>query len=259
MAAPVVFAPKVLGPSDQIDAPGEEPSGLAWDGTNLWVIDAAKRQVQRASPVTKKWTVWPVLGLNLLGPAAFDAKNSVLWVIDRPGAQIARPGGRTHTHPQTQICRIPIPSGGHVIDLKPNLCIPVTSRADIGPVTGLAWDGTTLWLSAGEGLCACVYRIDPQDGKVLLSFFPRCQPVGIAIDPEGERLWIAADNGPNRSALLLQRSLTGQKDHEGRPVSVLRSQQFLALQAEVRPNAIAATSSEVWVLDSAKKRLLRYL
>lgn len=141
--------------------------------------------------------------------------------------------------------------------------VPLTPLADPLPVSALAWDGSALWLATSGGLCACVYRIDQNtQGTVLFSFFPGCDPVGLAVDRDGMRLWLAAEVGSGWGPLLLGRRFVEDTASTGALEPFDRTQRFLVMPKSVRPRSIAAAGESVWVLDDQPmrpKQLLKFV
>jgi hypothetical protein len=141
---------------------GASPSGLTWDGTNLWNADFNSNTNYKLDPsdgsLISSFTS-PTGGTNA-SDLAWDGTN--LWQAGWDGF----------------IYKID-PSDGTTLD---TLAGPTTS------LSGLTWDGTNLRLaSSGTDL---IYRVDPSDGTVLDSFAsPGPVPRGLAWD--GTNLWNA--------------------------------------------------------------------
>jgi sugar lactone lactonase YvrE len=240
-----------------------EAAGISWsDDRYLWVTDWKKNRIWRVDSRETEPTTFVDLstlqdqtGENLNNPGAivFDSGQGVFWIVDQPAASVNRTASPPHmaTAPPEgvtrKIWRLPYP-----LEQPPGATsIPITSDADPGLVTGLALYDGHLWMAVGGGLCACVYKINPENGEVLFRFFPRCDPASVAIDPNGKggRLWLAAERGGGRNAVALERSLGGPVDYKGRPVSVVRTTRVLELRDVFRPRALAFTERGMWVLE----------
>ena len=118
---------------NSIKTPGSEPSGIAFDGTRLW-ISTRDLVIYKAALAGSELNVIErykkkKIALNALAWAA-DSKKGALW------------GCRTG---KDEICRID-PGSGKIIKR-------LTSPAS-DPV-GIAWDGSALWV------------VDGQDGKLF--------------------------------------------------------------------------------------------
>ena len=118
-------------------------------------------------------------------------------------------------------------------------------------VTGLTWvergEGQTdeICLCCRGGLCAAIYFLDPLDDSISESYFPRCDPRGLAFD--GRYLWSVAYNGPSRASILTRRY----------PHS-LTSLNFLYATAAKEPVALAYSGDRLWVLDGSSRRVFYY-
>ena len=238
-----------------ITAQGPRPAGIAWGSGLLWVVDAEERAVRAVDPFDGD-AVAPMITLGHLsqpGAAAFDPEAQVLWVIDDPQSWGMRHAGADRGRGTRWLVRIP------VTDPDRSCVLPMPAYADTGPLSGVGWDGEAPWICMRGGLCAALFRIDPAtDSGVDLATSAGCDPLGLAIDPAFQSLWMVAAGVRDQGAVLIERSLTGRRDLLGRPVSVLATKSVLGLDPDVRPTAIAATGRAVWVLDAARRQLLRY-
>lgn len=145
----------------EFPAPGNCPTGLTWDGKNLWLSDRKSDTIYALDSGTGQVThtipapgYWP---LDL----AFDGKH--LWNIDAEDKKI------------------------YQIEPKNGLIIRAID-APTGQIRGLTWDGQFLWL-ADEGEDK-ILRISPEDGTTIISFkSPAESPQGLAYD--GQYLWVS--------------------------------------------------------------------
>ena len=214
-------------PSKPFSTPGPSPVGLAWDGHYFWVSDSQTRRIYRLDPTTGEWDPGLDWRGRLVGPITWDGKG--IWVVDEGRGVIE---SIDPTSPEAARSSVPIPPAA--------LWRP---RA----ITGLVWDGRTLWLCTEGGLCASYYRIDVTSGRVLQSFFPRCEPRGLAFD--GSYLWTIGYNGPRRPPRMSRRLLTDD------PLSVLTSLSFLWLVPAHDPTALALANGRFWVVDRSQRIL----
>ena len=223
-----------------IAAPGSNTVGLAWGGNQLWASDQQTDEIsyfeEEAWVTLLAWDGEP-------GPLAWG--NDGLWVVNEASKQIVRLEWESDA-----LTRTTIP-------------IPQTAVREVPSITGLAWDGNSLWLCTGCGLCSTIYQIDPETGVVLQSFFPGCVPRGLAVYREG--LWTVAYSGPRKRPLLSRREMAPDP-------SVVRSlQQFFLLgpvpgvnppggfpDPPVDPSAIAIAGNRYWVVDRSTNVINAY-
>lgn len=255
----------------QLGKPGEA-GGVAWDGTAFWVADPGYHRLRHWDPHAGATSQPGEVQVGFKpGPLAWDPEKHVLWVVNA-GGEPPIGGSRSWSRSkERQIIGIPLRRGDRGVRVSGKiLTVPIPSEADPLPVTGLAWDGEKLWMCTAGGLCSCVYRIDQdKDGEVLLSFFPRCEPVGLAIDHAGKRLrlWLAAERPAGRDPLVLQRAVVLPEGRTGKaPYVAYQVQRFVSLPAgqglaRVRPRGLAIREGALWVLDAqgpGSNRLVRY-
>ncbi len=149
------------------------PTGLAWDGSRLWVADYDSAVLYAIDPATGK----VVTSLEAPGYApmglAWDGKQ--LWCLDATDKT------------------------AYALDVQQKRTTRALSLDSPSP-EGLGWDGKALWVAdAGAGL---MVRLDDQDGTTYRSFpsptahlAMRRQEMGIAWD--GKWLWVS-DRGTDR-------------------------------------------------------------
>jgi hypothetical protein len=252
-AAPSAPTLTVIQPdlSLPLDRRMQRPAGLAWQppssgGERLRLTAAEAGKVFEVDPAAKGPPIeHAVAGSVAPGPAAFDVRRWRLWAVDQ---------NREHPRPIRIFRRV---SGGPSPDqpLRPfaKAKLPVISHRPT--IRGIAIDssrdpsrrGRIVWICRGGGLCSTIEVYDLKRGEMLAHFFPRCEPEAITIDPDGRRLWILANNGPQRSMVIIERWLTGDEPSPG--PSVLETRRFLKLPPEIpRATAIAATRDAIWAL-----------
>lgn len=148
----------------QTPCPVAEPTGLAVDGSQLWISDMASRSYVLFDPDSGRISQRrPAVGFL---PTGITRWNDMLLLADRRRDSIER------TRP------------GKDTDLSP---IPYYERW----ATGMTHDDRHLWVI--DARSAKIHRLDPVDGTTIESFgAPDKHPTGIAFD--GRYLWVA-DHG----------------------------------------------------------------
>ncbi len=215
-----ISASQVISISDH---EGHGPTGLTWDGTRLWVVDHAGYMYS----VTTTGQGPVGSDIRLAGPFCFGAAwdGEHLWYIETNNSRIYQLDSATGN----KVREIHTPGWGNTPGLvwdgkslwttshQPYRLYqvdPVTGKelasmagpippAYNGPIPsfdgenhtdlrlqGIAWDGSTLWVSTNLG---DLLRLAPQDGSILNAYrFPGHDLTALAFD--GKSLW-AADSG----------------------------------------------------------------
>jgi transglutaminase-like putative cysteine protease/streptogramin lyase len=147
--------------------PGAQPTGLAFDGKNLWLADAQTDRIYRIDPHNGKvLSSFESPGYHPEG-LAWDGTH--LWHVDGM---------------ERYLYRIDPSSGRAVKVLESNSPFP----------RGLAWDGHYLWMVDHKS--DALLKLSPMDGMMVQTFpSPSAEPTGLAFD--GTFLWIA-DRGADR-------------------------------------------------------------
>lgn len=241
--------------------PSKDTVGLAWDarGYRFWASvrgvaeEGANTKVRpgtsgiyyldyKPGQVVGEWVRWSPPALqdrwrtSRLGSIAWD--GDALWVVDET---------------RRVISRVETDQGL----VRTEIQVPEVVTRPWPTVTGLSWDGKTLWLTSKGGLCACLLRLDPDCGTrgethrrekcVLRHIFPRCEPRGLAyqrVEKDGsEYLWTIAYNGPGRAPRLSRRRIDEKR------TTVLTTLEFLWLLPEGEPTAMTFAMDRLWVLD----------
>jgi hypothetical protein len=232
----------IPGPPPPLKTPGALSAGLAWDGTKFWASDFVLGKIYRqndAGDGWKKWLDWP----GNPGPLAWQ-DGVGLWVVDEGAKELV------------------LLTTDSATPLRTTVPIPPAALREFHAITGLAWDGRTLWLATGCGLCSSFFRVHPSTGKVLQSIFPNCEPRGLAFlpgeSPSAGTLWTVAYSGPKKSALLSSRNVAIRQ-------GVVSSAQTLfafSVDDEIVPPqdpiAILTRTDEIWVVDRDSGRISRY-
>jgi PKD repeat protein len=156
-----------VGGPTAISAMGTDPQGLAWDGTNLWEVDAHDLKLYQFSPSDGRV-------LNSIAVAAISPMG-LAW--DGQRLRLLESGDTP------QIYTIDPASGQGQAN-------PITTPA--GAPVGLAWDGQNLWIADAD--TEMLYKIDPLRGQTLATVpSPTSSPSGLAWD--GQYLWVADLDG----------------------------------------------------------------
>ncbi len=145
------------------------PSGMAFDGHNLWIADFKSDSIYALDPTTGN-TI-NAISAPTFRPYGLAWDGSYMWVVDAE---------------ENNIIQLDIKSG---VNIK-TISSPVTSP------TGMAWDGKTLWLADQS----TINKISADDGTTIKSFpAPSGSTTGLAFD--GNYLW-AADRMQNRIYMI---------------------------------------------------------
>jgi glutamine cyclotransferase len=142
-----------------IPAPANGAQGLAWDGSNLWVVWGDIYKVDPANGSVLAQIPGPAGDIQGL---TWD--GSTLWCVSYATDYIYQLN----------------PSDGTVLNSFPS---PGSQ-----PI-GIAWDGAYLWHSDENGI---LYKLDPSDGSVAGSV-PAPHSSVHMLDWDGQYLWTSAD------------------------------------------------------------------
>lgn len=151
-------------------APGSYPSGLTFDGTNLWLADYGTDKLYCLDPATGK--VVRTLPSPAYWPEGLAWDGEALWNADVKG------GLPLSENYAGKVYRID-PETGNVLK---------TIQAPSSTPRGLTWDGAYLWCV--DNASDEVIQFSPDDGTTIRSFrSPASDPRGITWD--GKYLWIS--------------------------------------------------------------------
>jgi sugar lactone lactonase YvrE len=170
----VLIIPVFATPGDTLKtypAPGKCPTGLAFDGKNLWVADRLSDTLYALDPANGK-TVTKLASPGFIPVGlAWDGKN--LWLADAEEKKI------------------------HKIESSSGKTLLAFDTPTENP-RGLAWDGSALWMS--DDIEDKVMQISADDGTMIKSFTaPSGSPQGLTWD--GKYLW-CADRITNRIYMI---------------------------------------------------------
>jgi outer membrane protein assembly factor BamB len=178
---------------NQFACPGSCPTGMASDGTNLYLADRKSDQIYQVSPETGK----VISRFNAPGyrpeGLAFDGKY--LWMVDSEEMIIHQINLKTHVTEKTIGCPARSPRGlawdGKYLWLadqraKKLLQVSIEDGTTIKELpspssnpTGVAFDGTYLWVS--DRRADRIYMVWPETGEVIIMFkAPDKYPWGLA-------------------------------------------------------------------------------
>jgi hypothetical protein len=146
-------------------APARWPTGLAWDGVNLWMADNEEDSLYR---LATDGTVLAAFALpeSVRSPMCMTFIGPDLWLVNENTALL------------------------YVLDtatIQPRkiLLLPDSLHPDPTSI-GLAWDGTHLWHS--QYAWGTIFELDTADGSVISSFAPPDSWI-MGIEFDGQNLW----------------------------------------------------------------------
>jgi hypothetical protein len=219
--------------------------GLVWDGNRFWASDYDDGKIYRGNAAGddwEEWLDWP----GSPGPLAWQ-ENAGLWVVDEASGKLVR--------------LVPDPESVTLIK-DTTIAIPPVALREVPSITGLTWDGDALWLATGCGLCSGFYQINPSTGQVLQSFFPSCEPRGLAFSsgrwPIRGELWTVAYSGPKKDALLSKRKVASDPGSVSSPQSFSAFGSGAFISPPRDPIAIAIRNGEIWVVDGEFDQISQY-
>lgn len=236
----------IASEAQDFSTPGANTVGLVWDdNTGLWwASDQDEDKIFRKPHGADTWeevTIWGASTVTSGDPGPLAIGDSHLWVVNESVGMIA----------SFDLTDDPPSFDGRIE-------IPNEVLREVPAITGLTWDGSSLWLATGCGLCSTFvnFRLD---GRVIQSFFPVCEPRGLAFNPARPprigTLWTVAYNGPSQPAVLSARTIGND------PATVSSSQEFKTFghgtQPPRDPTAIALRRGGIYVVDRASRTVLR--
>lgn len=154
-----------------IKAPGPMPTGLTFDGINLWLADACTDKIYKINPETGEvLTSFDTPGYHPEG-LAWDGKY--LWHIDA------------------------VEKFMYQIDPSNGRALKILESNSPNP-RDIAWDGKYIWIVDFKS--DQLLKVSPEDGMMVqTSASPAGEPTGITFD--GKYLWVA-DRGTDRIYLV---------------------------------------------------------
>jgi len=143
----------------EIPSPGFWPMGLAWDGKFLWNVDVKQKKIFKIDP--SDGTILKSIDSPSETPEGLAWDGQTLWVSDPK---------------EKKIMKIDLSDGTDVLTL--------TTPANYAQ--GMTFDGTYLWVA--DRIADEIYMIDPQSGEVIIVLkAPGPYARGLAWD--GKYIW----------------------------------------------------------------------
>ncbi|MGD1048164.1 MAG: transglutaminase domain-containing protein [Candidatus Krumholzibacteriaceae bacterium] len=127
--------------SRKVPLPFHHPTGIAWDGRNLWAADRKTDMFYRLDPA--KGTVLDSIPSPGHFPAGLAWDGKLLWSTDPTDAKI------------------------YATDVSTGKTTVAIDAPASGPM-GIAWEGTSLWICDNSD--KTISKIDPADGTTIISF-----------------------------------------------------------------------------------------
>lgn len=176
------------------------PTGLAWDGKNLWIADRDLESIYAIDPETGAKV--DSVKCPAFFPTGLAYGGGYLWVSDYFQEEIYKldlKDGKVKnilSAPSSQTFGLQWQDGfvwavdqsnGSIVKLETEDGTPITSfKAPSSSPLGLAFDGTYFWIS--DRYRDCIYMVEPSQGWVVASLAsPGAYPWGLAYD--GNYLW----------------------------------------------------------------------
>lgn len=198
----------------QFAVPGSAPRGLAWDGSNLWLVDTSK-MVYRLNTTGGIVSSFPIT----FGATGMTWDGASLWIGDETNGrmvQVSTTGSVLSTLNVWYWSNSGLAWDGmafwignynlsqihkHSETGAPLLSWPIPNNSGIEHPTGLAFDGTNLWIGdSKEGAQNNVARVNTS-GQLIDTFDTTAWGIPPVTYPEfkslawdGQHLWYTADD-----------------------------------------------------------------
>ena len=204
-------------------SPGTSPSGLAWDGTHLWLADDGTDKIYKLDP--SDGSVLSSFESPGSQPCGLDWDGTHLWQADNATRQL------------------------HQLDRATGAALsamnaPATpAKARLPELGGLAWDGRHLWAGTVDGWSSRMNEMDAGDGSTKRFFFTRGYPRALATD--GTFIWNATDNDGKRLGIVYKYRLS-----DGLYVSQFDTPGFY-------PTGLAWDGQCLWLVDRQTKTVFK--
>ncbi len=182
------------------------PTGLAWDGSSLWVADYDTAALYKVDPATGRRL--ETLQAPGYAPLGLTWDGGRLWCLDAAEKTVFALDPKTRRTVRALALDTDAPEGLGwdgaalwVADARSGLLVrldqedgttfrslpcPTAASPRKGQEVGVAWDGKWLWIA--DRMTDRIYQVDPESGWIL-GFFdsPGPYPAGLAWD--GVHLW----------------------------------------------------------------------
>jgi len=230
-------------------ATGSNPSGIVFDGSNLWVANHGSGTITRHRAIDGALQATVSVGS---GPAALAFDGVYVWVANQDDDTVTRVRASDG-----------VPQGTFAVGATPSAiafdgfqvwvaCTDADSvtrlRASDGAVlgthtvgdgpAGIAYDGSSIWVT--NSLDATVSKLGAVDGALIGTYPAGTTPVGVAFD--GTSLWIASRDSD--SVLKLSAS-------DGSLLGIF--------PVGVHPVALSFDGESLWVVNSGSDTVTRLL
>ena len=204
-------------------SPGSNPSGLAWDGTHLWLADDGTNTIYKLDPTDGR--VLSSFKSPGSSPRGLVWDGNHLWHADNATRKV------------------------HQLDRATGAALsaigePATPpKARLPELGGLTWDGRHLWCGTVDGWSSRMNEMDPKDGSTKRFFFTKGYPRALATD--GTFIWNATDNEGHRVGIVYKYNLS-----DGLFVSQFDTPGFY-------PTGLAFDGQNLWCVDRVTKTIYK--
>jgi streptogramin lyase len=204
-------------------APGTSPSGLAWDGTHLWLADDGTDTIYKLD--SSNGSVLSSFKSPGSEPRGLVWNGTHLWHADNATRKLHQLDGAT----------------GAVLSAMDEPATPAKAR--LPELGGLTWDGRHLWCGTIDGWSSRMNEMDPNDGSTKRFFFTKGYPRALATD--GTFIWNATDNDGRRIGIVYKYKLS-----DGLFVSQFDTPGFY-------PTGLAFDGHCLWLVDRETKTIYK--
>ncbi len=207
----------------QFPAPGQNPCGLAWDGSHLWVADDDTDTIYKLDP----------------------SDGAVLSSFGAPGTQprgLAWDG--THLLHQDNSTRDLYKLDR--VDGAVQSTVGALAKFAVGTVpefSGMTWDGQHVWYGTVNGWSSMMNAMDPADGSEAGAFFTKGYPRALATG--GAFIWSATNNEGHRLGIVYKYNRSN-----GLYVSQFDTPGFY-------PTGLAYDGQYLWCVDRVTKTIYK--
>ncbi len=212
-----------------ISVPAVQPRTLAWDQKNVWLVDREKKELKRIDSRSGAAIQTHKLDIEDVGALTFDGRS--LWVADPGAMKIFAVNPENGERMKTLPLRYPKEKG-------------------FQSVTGMAWDGESIWMAVAAGFSSSINQIDPDSGEIRRSIFAECEPRGI--DIVDNTLFTICYNGKNLPAKIDRRRIL-DKNHQ-----IQGSREFIMDLEVTDPGALVHDGRHFRVLDRETNQIVEF-